>query len=298
MIKIRFIAIGLTLVSVAWFILPNVVMARNSRFWPGVKSWAYQLEKIDVDKIARSKADLVVIDYSSDGSDTAAFTRSEVNAMKRKPDGSRRYVVAYMSVGEAEDYRFYWRDGWKNRKPDWLDRENPDWEGNYKVRYWDVRWRRIIFSYLDKIVNAGFDGVYLDIIDAFEYYEDDRPSAAMEMIDFVRAIRKRAKQMKGNSDFAIIAQNGERLLEYPEYVKTIDAIAKEDLFFGMDRDASRNPAGEILEARNDLDIAVKNSLLVLVVEYGLDEKQREEIIDHAKSKGYIPLVAVRELDRL
>ena len=53
--------------------------------------------------------------------------------------------------------------------------ENPAWRGNYKVRYWDAGWRAILFgspgSYLDQIISRGFDGVYLDIIDAFEYFE-------------------------------------------------------------------------------------------------------------------------------
>jgi cysteinyl-tRNA synthetase len=53
--------------------------------------------------------------------------------------------------------------------------ENPEWEGNYKVKYWEKEWQDIIFgnedSYLQKILDAGFDGVYLDIIDAFEYFE-------------------------------------------------------------------------------------------------------------------------------
>ena len=29
-------------------------------------------------------------------------------------------------------------------------------------------------AYLDRILAAGFDGVYLDIIDAFEYFEAKR----------------------------------------------------------------------------------------------------------------------------
>jgi len=56
-----------------------------------------------------------------------------------------------------------------------LDAENPDWEGNYKVKYWNTGWQSIIYgnenAYLTKVVDANFDGVYLDIIDAFEYYE-------------------------------------------------------------------------------------------------------------------------------
>ena len=32
--------------------------------------------------------------------------------MQRKPDGSRRLVFGYLSVGEAEDYRWYWPRAW------------------------------------------------------------------------------------------------------------------------------------------------------------------------------------------
>ncbi|NPA44475.1 MAG: hypothetical protein GXO49_02970, partial [Chlorobi bacterium] len=83
----------------------------------------------------------------------------------------------YMSIGEAENYRYYWQEEWNTNKPEWLDKENPDWEGNYKVWYWNKDWQNIIYgndnSYLKKILDAGFDGVYLDIIDAFEYYEEN-----------------------------------------------------------------------------------------------------------------------------
>ena len=86
-----------------------------------------------------------------------------------------RLVIAYMSIGEAEDYRYYWEPAWSVNPPSWLETEN--WEGNYKVRYWDSDWQKIIFgnedSYLKKVLDAGFDGVYLDIIDAFEYFENN-----------------------------------------------------------------------------------------------------------------------------
>jgi cysteinyl-tRNA synthetase len=77
-----------------------------------------------------------------------------------------------MSIGEAEDYRYYWNPEWKTNQPSWLAEENPDWPGSYKVRYWDKYWQKIIYGYLDKILTAGFDGVYLDIIDAFQYFEN------------------------------------------------------------------------------------------------------------------------------
>jgi len=82
-----------------------------------------------------------------------------------------------MSIGEAEDYRYYWDSTWRTGNPIWLDKENSDWSGNYKVRYWEYGWQNIIFgnddSYLKKILDAAFDGVYLDIIDGFEYFEEN-----------------------------------------------------------------------------------------------------------------------------
>ena len=68
-----------------------------------VKSWHYQLQDINPRAIARSSADMVVIDYSGEN---GPFSKAQVEKMKRNPDGSRRIVLAYMSIGEAETYRW------------------------------------------------------------------------------------------------------------------------------------------------------------------------------------------------
>jgi cysteinyl-tRNA synthetase len=118
--------------------------------------------------------DLVIMDAFF--ADDQAFTSSEIAALKQKKHGGSRMIVAYMSIGEAEGYRFYWQESWDFIRPRWLDAENPEWEGNYKVKYWMPEWQEIMYgnddSYLKKILDAGFDGVYLDIIDAYEYYEE------------------------------------------------------------------------------------------------------------------------------
>ena len=104
-----------------------------------------------------------------------AYTADEIAQLKIKRNGGKRLVIAYMSIGEAEDYRYYWQKDWQKNKPKWLHAENPKWAGNYKVNYWNANWKAIIFgsdtAYLDRIMDAGFNGVYLDIIDAFEYFE-------------------------------------------------------------------------------------------------------------------------------
>ncbi len=50
--------------------------------------------------------DLVITDYSLDGSEGARQTRAQVAALKAS-QGGPKLVLAYMSIGEAEDYRWY-----------------------------------------------------------------------------------------------------------------------------------------------------------------------------------------------
>lgn len=123
--------------------------------------------------LAATDYDAMVLDLFYEG---VALSPAEVAGLRTKPHGGQRLLIAYMSIGEAEDYRYYWQSGWTQGSPEWLLRENPDWEGNFKVRYWDPAWQTILLggegSYLDQILDAGFDGVYLDLIDAFEYFED------------------------------------------------------------------------------------------------------------------------------
>ncbi|MCR5453827.1 MAG: endo alpha-1,4 polygalactosaminidase [Bacteroidales bacterium] len=124
-----------------------------------------------ISKVCATNYDLIVMDLFF--YDDLAFTAEDVERLRQKANGGKRMVVCYMSIGEAEDYRFYWQEDWKNNPPEFLDEENPDWEGNYKVKYWTKSWQDVILNqYLPKIIDAGYDGVYLDIIDAFEYYEE------------------------------------------------------------------------------------------------------------------------------
>ncbi len=134
-----------------------------SQFLTGLKKIGYDL--LILDAVFREKF----------------LTKKEVSSLRRKPGGGRRLVLSYLSIGEAEDYRYYWKDPWKKNPPPFLAKENPEWKGNYKVKFWMGEWKEIIAgredgrgfktSYLKKILDAGFDGVYLDIVDAAMYFE-------------------------------------------------------------------------------------------------------------------------------
>ena len=125
-----------------------------------------------IDAVSATDYDLLILDLFFNDE---VLTENDLELLKQKNNGGRRLVICYMSIGEAEEYRYYWNSDWESSPPGWLDDENPNWPGNYKVRYWNDEWKSIIYgsssSYTGLILQAGFDGVYLDIIDAFEYYE-------------------------------------------------------------------------------------------------------------------------------
>ena len=126
--------------------------------------------------LQKTDYDLLIIDAFFDGKEP--LTASDVYSLKTRANGGRRLVIAYMSIGEAENYRYYWNPVWVQNPPEWLEAENPEWAGNYRVRYWFDEWKGIIYgndeSYTKIILDAGFDGVYLDIADGYEYFEEMR----------------------------------------------------------------------------------------------------------------------------
>jgi cysteinyl-tRNA synthetase, unknown class len=258
-----------------------------------VKRWGYQLQNIDPGRIARSDCDLVVIDY---GNDDRPFSAAEVAAMRRRIDGTHRLVLAYLSIGEAESYRFYWDKAWcdktlRRQPPSWLGRENPDWDENYAVRFWDPGWQEIVLDYADRIVAAGFDGVFLDKVDAFE---DIGHRDAM--VDFVTRIAGRVKAAR--SGFLVVAQNGEQLLSSPKVRAAIDAFVREDLFYGEDEDGERNDADSIRDSIARLKRFAGEGKPVLVVEYPRDQQQARTARREIAEQGFIGLTARRDLDTL
>jgi len=165
-----------------------LLFATSARVTPtlsAVKSWAFQLQNVDPVEIKLSPYDLVVLDYGFERLNATAFPREIVDLMRLRPDGSRRLILAYLNIGEAEEARYYWRETWFNNRPDWLEPEDTDSPGVYRVKYWDPAWQAIVYgtpkAYLDRILHAGFDGVYIDGADKVEYWKRKRPGAATEM---------------------------------------------------------------------------------------------------------------------
>lgn len=278
--------------------------------WTDINDFLYQLQNLDLAAVGQTSYDLVVMDYSADGSDERAYTADEIAALQHSPGGPKR-VLAYLSIGEAEDYRYYWNPAWDDEPPlgvpdddapAWLNVENPNWEGNYKVRYWDPDWQAIIFgtpdSYLDKILARGYDGVYLDLVDVYwTYQEQGRATAAQEMVDFVLALTAYARRVRPG--FAVFTQNAEDLAaDYPEYLASLTGVGREDIYYGYYGDDEPTPPNETAWIEQHLDLFRNAGKPVLTIDYATTPAHIDDSYAKSLAKGYVPFVAVRDLDQL
>lgn len=120
-----------------------------------------------------------------------------------------------------------------------------------------------------------------------------------QMRKFVQSISKFTRRY--NRNFGVIAQGGLELLIKRDpvvgtrisparaYIRSIDGVIKDGLFFGK-RVFGEPPPEEILARHLRLtDIAKANGLRVLVVDYGTDPKTADESRRRNKEKGYVSI---------
>lgn len=136
---------------------------------------SYSSKQAMIDAIASTNFDVVLIDLFFNETE---FTVSEINQLKTKANGGKRLVISYISIGSAEKYRYYWKKCWGLHHPLWLRKKYDGYEDEFWVKFWKKEWQDIIYgndnSYIKKILNAEFDGAYLDNVEAyyFLYYKD------------------------------------------------------------------------------------------------------------------------------
>ena len=72
------------------------------------------LKKEDyLNALSRTRYDVLIVDlYYGD----TPLMKNDVDLLKTKPQGGKRLVLAYMSIGEAADYRPYWKNEWNTTR--------------------------------------------------------------------------------------------------------------------------------------------------------------------------------------
>ena len=297
-----------------------------------VNHFMYQIQRLElpgaVDALAATHYDALVIEPTStfvgeENFDTAAM----VATLKASADsrGGKKLVIAYIDVGQAEDYRTYWQPTWvaptptERGDPDFMITTDPDgWSGNYVVAYWDQRWIDIMIdnpdSVLNKVIDWGFDGIYMDWVEA---YDDEKviqaaseeippvdPPAAM--VDFLGHLRSVAKAR--DPDFLVIQQNAPFLIEQATGLPAvIDGLTMEDTWFlgaadvdwgnPLGGDTAQDPTGDYSTAA--LLVVYQKYLAaglpVWTVDYCLEPANAAHVYTESPANGLIPLVTQTSL---
>jgi cysteinyl-tRNA synthetase, unknown class len=268
------------------------------------KSWAYQLKYWHMPRLDGPTFDVFIMDNAilRPRAQPRPVTPDELKTTKQRGSSPDRLVLAYMSIGEAESYRGYWREDWNRAetRPAWIRTENPDWINNYPVNFWEPAWQRLMLgtpeAYLDQIIAQGFDGVYLDRADVYEDLKAIEPRAEALMIDFVTRLASYARAVAPS--FLVVLQNAEELLRHAPIRTAVDGVAKESLFYGIDKDGAANSADTVEASANYLKLAQRDGRPVFVVEYVYDAAKAADARRRANRLGFPIYFAPRELDFL
>jgi cysteinyl-tRNA synthetase, unknown class len=134
----------------------------------------YYSKSAFINALKNTNYDLIFMDLYHNG---VKFNKEEIEKLKVKKNGAKRLVIGYMNIGAAEKYRYYWKRPWQLNNPKWLKKKYDGYDQEVWVEYWCREWQDIIYgnddSYSKKIVDAGFDGVYLDNVEAYYFLYND-----------------------------------------------------------------------------------------------------------------------------
>lgn len=246
-----------------------------------------------LDELTRGPYQLAVIDLARDAS-ASYFTADEISRLKQ----SGKKVLAYFEIGSLEWFRPDY-PGFRKRNPDLIIHEWPDWPGEYFVKYWDERWwEQAIKPRVDRAIAAGFDGVFLDTVVAYDEIElarvpgESRDDLAAKMVALIRRISSYAKEAEAG--MWVFPLNAPELQRYPGYLSAIDGIGVEGLFFqATDVPCDDDFCAPKLEATRALRKAGK---IVFAVDYANRPENIASACRSYRKEGFAGYVTVRDLD--
>lgn len=293
--------------------------------------YVLQPDAVPLVDLAAAPFHWLILEPSIDGSQAGDFAPGEVTQI-RSGGPCEKTLLAYLSIGEAESYRDYWDPAWVDANgdpipgtaPPWLGPQNPDFVGNYKVRYWDPGWQALVFGNpsepdptpLDRILDQGFDGVYLDIVDAYEFWsgpdggsERTRMQARADMIILVETIATYARVTRGHADFLVFPQNAADIIrdddygfdtDTERYFAAISGIGQEDLLYDELTPQPQVDVDYVLDQLREFDTRGK---FVLVTDYVVRDDNPGPADNNARvsdfytrctAEGFIPYAARRD----
>lgn len=257
------------------------------------KKLHYQLQNYGpgfIDQAALERDTIWVIDRAN-------FSTFDLLKLKE----NNNLAFSYMSIGEAESYRSYF----KQLPKDIILAENKNWKENFTVKFWDEAWHKVIYqddsSYIDQIVDIGFDGVYLDIVDAFSRFQDKEEKAA-QMVDLIVGIANKARQK--NPFFQVYLQNGIEIInsisstDKARLFNSIAGASIEGYFFSYKKNGRAFQSDYFKTFEPIYAEFINNNKRIVIIEYVKGQRLQKMLLDYCQDKNLRCLITDRALKGL
>lgn len=270
---------------------------------PKIEKWIYQLQgdPTGLSNRPARQTTLYVLDIS-----LLEPNKNILKTLSATAPSDPHRSLAYLSVGEAEEYRWYFQG---IKQGGLLVSENKRFKKNHLLKFWDPQWRAVLYDYLQKIHDAGFNGVYLDLIDAYgRFPKAEQALRATQMAELVIDLRAKMKSIWGNEPALLAIQNAPclflELAAFKEFevqkkfLESFDLLALESTFyFGSNwQDNPWRPQTEVLSCVKKLQSQSLPRKLILGVEYLTGRRQTAKALEALKKHGFLGLVTGRSLD--
>lgn len=195
--------------------------------------------------------------------------------------------IAYLSVGEIESYRKYY----KFIKKDWIIGENKNWN-TYIADTSNRGYLKFLESLVDSLYQKGFSGIFLDTLDSYQMVVKDKAeqkSFEDGLVSFITNIKKRYP------DFFVITNRGFEIINN-ETKNYIDAVVAESLYTSYDFQSKRY-INQTKDGKDwllsQLNRVKSYGIDVIVIEYTNNKElnRRRELAKKILDLGFFPFIS-------
>jgi len=250
-----------------------------------------QLQGVNYASLSATNFEVGIVDPDGSG-----LTSSQNSSL----ESSGKTILAYLSVGLANNYRSYWQSSWNQNPPSFILGADSSWPGAYYVKYWDPAWQQIVINEAVALAKAGYSGVDLDVVDAYDSSnvaaaDGGIAKARTDMANFVEAISAATKAV--NPNFKIVQNEGLDLLTTDPnnpasptnaaYLSYIDGVLAESEFYLPN---NTKPSWGPTDLQY-LVHAVSAGKTVFSIDYPSSASAQQSYITGAIAQGFVPYAA-------
>jgi len=207
-------------------------------------------------------------------------------------------LIAYVSLGQAENYRAYWP---KVKNESWIVKKDPHWSGSYWVDVRNPRWRALVlYEIIPQIIEQGFDGIFMDTLDTAGALERISPTeyfgSVKAMVEFVKEIHETYPKL------LLISNNGYEIL--PKIAPYLNGFAVEGINSNLD--LKKGGIKSVDPERREKRIQILHKLMreyklpVFTLDYvgQNDRASAERCFFESRKLGFKPYVSEADRDRI